>query len=89
MTELTQGTLVANYEILEQIGEGGMASVYRVRHRVLQSIHALKVLDSKLARDDTLRERFLSAGRIQARLNHPAIVAVTDVVAEPACTASS
>ena len=83
MSELTPGTLIGNYEILEPIGEGGMATVYKVRHRVLQSIHALKVLDSKLTRDDSLRERFLSEGRIQASLKHPAIVAVTDIVAQP------
>lgn len=83
MSNLVPGTVVDRYEVLEVMGEGGMATVYKARHRVLESIHALKVLDPALARDDDLRERFLSEGRIQATLNHPNIVSVTDIVAEP------
>ena len=83
MSNLTPGTTVDRYEVLEVMGEGGMATVYKARHRILGSIHALKVLDPALARDNDLRERFLSEGRIQANLNHPNIVSVTDIVAEP------
>jgi serine/threonine-protein kinase len=59
-----------------------MASVWRVRHVVLDSGHALKVLRPELVVRPELRERFLSEGRIQAQLRHPNIAAVTDVVAE-------
>jgi eukaryotic-like serine/threonine-protein kinase len=76
------GQVVGRFEVLEVVGEGGMAVVYRVRHETLHSTHALKVLDPILARDQTLRQRFLTEGRIQARLKHPNIVAVTDVVVE-------
>lgn len=82
MSFLEVGRVVGRFEILEVLGEGGMAVVYKVRHRTLHSIHALKVLDPALARDGALRQRFLNEGRIQAGLRHPNIVAVTDVVVE-------
>jgi eukaryotic-like serine/threonine-protein kinase len=83
MPDLAPGTVIDRYEIVDVIGEGGMATVYKARHRFLESTHALKVLDPTLARNDDLRERFLSEGRIQATLRHPNIVAVTDIVAQP------
>ncbi len=54
-----------------------MASVYRVRHSQLGSMHALKIL--KL-RGEGIRRRLLREGRVQAMLNHPNLVSVTDVV---------
>jgi serine/threonine protein kinase len=83
MSELENGSTVGNYEVVGLIGTGGMASVYRVRHRMLGSEHVLKVLDPALTHEPSLRDRFLAEGRIQAQLNHPAIVAVTDIVVEP------
>ena len=80
---LGAGTTVGSYEVLGRIGEGGMATVYKVRHLALHSVHAMKVLNPELARDNTIRERFLSEGRIQANLRHPNINRVTDLVAEP------
>ena len=65
------------FTVLGVIGEGGIATVYRVRHTSLQSDHALKLLH--LQKGDTTR-RLLIEGRIQARLRHPNVVAVTDVV---------
>lgn len=79
---LEPGRVVGRFEVLEVVGEGGMAVVYKVRHQALHSIHALKILDPTLARDEGLRNRFLTEGRIQAGLKHPNIVAVTDVVVE-------
>ena len=71
------------YEILAVLGEGGFATVYRARHVGLLSDHAVKVLHGHLAEDTELRARFLAEGRIQARLRHPNIVAVTDIVTSP------
>jgi serine/threonine-protein kinase len=65
------------YAVEEAIAKGGMALVYRVRHLELGSVHALKVL--AIAGPD-VKERLLQEGRVQARLRHPNIVAVTDVV---------
>jgi serine/threonine protein kinase len=65
------------FEVLELLGEGGLAHVYKVRHVALGSIHALKLLSWRKKR---LAERLLLEGRIQAQLQHPNIVAVTDIV---------
>jgi serine/threonine-protein kinase len=81
---LQPGTqLDGRYEIVRLLGQGGMAAVYEVRHLGLHSTHALKVLNPDLARNDELRGRFLSEGRIQARLRHPNIVQVTEIVTTP------
>ncbi len=77
------GEIVGNYEVLSLLGEGGFAEVYRVRHRLLGSDHALKVLYEELLKRDEVRQRFLGEARLQARLKHPGIVRVTDLIAEP------
>lgn len=81
--DLRPGTVVGNYEIVSELGHGGMAYVYKARHRILDHWCALKVLDPVLVREPDMRERFLQEGRIQSRLRHPSIVAVTDVVVAP------
>lgn len=77
------GDVIDRYEVEAALGEGGMASVYRVRHTLLGSLHAMKVLHPELLRSHDLRERFLAEGRIQAQLHHPHIAAVTDLVSAP------
>ena len=80
---LTIGQSVGNYVVEEEIGLGGMAVVYRVRHQILDSTHALKVLLPHLLREPQLLERFLEEAKLQARFRHPALVRVTDIVSEP------
>ncbi len=64
--------------IVEEIlGRGGMATVYRARHETLGSAHALKVLDLPFP---SIRARLIQEGQVQARLRHPHIVAVTDLI---------
>ena len=77
------GDQVGSYEIVGLLGEGGFAQVYRVRHRVLGSDHALKVLRTELLDMEEVRSRFLDEARVQAQLKHPNIVQVTDLIAEP------
>jgi serine/threonine-protein kinase len=80
---LSPGNVVERYEVERELGGGGMARVYKVHHVALGSIHALKVLDPELVGNAELRARFLDEGRIQARLKHPNILGITDVVAAP------
>src|ERR1700730_15375867 len=68
----------AGYRIEGLIRHGGMASVYRARHLVLQRAAALKVLAPALARDQRFRARFLGESRTAASLDHPHIVPIYD-----------
>ncbi len=74
---LSQGESVDRYVVEGVLGEGGMAVVYRLRHKTLGSTHALKVL--KVDRAD-IRARLVTEGQLQASLRHPNIVAVNDVL---------
>ncbi len=65
------------YTIVATLGEGGMAQVYRARHEGLGVDVALKVLT--LAHP-SIRKRLMAEGQVQARLRHPNIVSVHDVV---------
>lgn len=80
---LTSGQRIGNYEVIRLLGEGGASRVYEVRHIVLDSRHALKVLRPELLESVQLRQRLLDEARIQAGLRHANILRVTDVVAEP------
>ena len=77
---LEPGAQIEKYIVEEPLGAGGMGAVFRVRHAVLDTHFALKVLDPGLRVTLALRERFLAEGRIAARLQHPNIVRVTDTV---------
>lgn len=72
--------LRGSYVIEEEIGDGGMGTVYSCHHKTLGTRYALKVLDPKLARMDILRKRFLAEAKIQAKVVHPHIVHVMDVL---------
>ncbi|MCC6216653.1 MAG: serine/threonine protein kinase [Polyangiaceae bacterium] len=73
------GSLVDDrYEILAVLGEGGMGTVYRVRHRHLGRTLALKALRRDLARESDLAERFLREARAAALVVHPNVVAIMD-----------
>ena len=78
---LPNGTVLrGSYVIENKIGEGGMGVVYSCHHKTLGTRYALKVLDPKLARIDLLRQRFLAEAKIQAKVVHPHIVHVMDVL---------
>lgn len=74
---LQAGDVVERYRVELTLGEGGAATVYRVRHTTLGTLHALKVLH---VHHPTMRARLVDEGRIQARLRHPNIVQVSDVL---------
>ena len=80
---LELGTHIEKYEVLEDLGAGGMARVFKVRHTLLGSFHVLKVLDPSLVADEQMRKRFLGEGQIQAQVRHPNIAQVTDVIIQP------
>jgi len=67
------------YEVIEPVGSGGMAVVYRARDQWLQREVALKVLTPAGARSANTRTRFLQEARTMASLDHPHVVRVLDV----------
>ena len=72
-------TLSSRYEILEKIGEGGMAVVYKARCHLLNRNVAIKVLKDEYAKDETFVKRFRTEAQSAAALTHPNIVSVYDV----------
>ncbi len=80
MEDLYIGKLLDNrYEIMEQVGSGGMAVVYKAKCHRLNRMVALKILKSDLAQDAEFRRRFHDESQAVAMLSHPNIVAVYDV----------
>jgi len=78
---------IGQYEVLGELGSGGMAEVYLGRHHQLGNAVAIKVLDARYDRDPSFRQRFVDEARIQANLKHASILAVQDIVAEEDLTA--
>jgi serine/threonine protein kinase len=76
--EPTPGSAFGDYEILAELGAGGMGRVFRARHLTLQRDVALKVLGEQFAYDESYRQRFLKEARAAAKLNHPNIVQIYD-----------
>lgn len=76
------GQLLDNrYELLEVIGTGGMAVVYKARCHRLNRLVAVKVLKDEFSGDEEFRRRFRAEGEAVAMLSHPNIVQVFDVSA--------
>src|ERR687896_724800 len=79
MTEVADNTLVdGRYRILERIGSGGMADVYRAEDTHLGREVALKMLHRRFARDAEFVERFRREASSAAGLQHPHVVNVFD-----------
>src|ERR1043165_4679022 len=76
---LSVGTKLGPYEILSQIGAGGMGEVYKARDTRLNRSVAIKVLPEHIAKREDLRARFEREARAVASLNHPHICTLHDV----------
>lgn len=72
-------TLVNRYQILEKIGDGGMALVYKAKDTLLNRLVAVKVLRSQFATDEKFIERFRREAQNAASLSHPNVVNIYDV----------
>src|ERR1022692_1356167 len=72
------GAKIAGYLLEEQIGQGGMAVVYRARDERLDRRVALKLLAPGLASDTAFRQRFIRESRAAAAVDHPNIIPVYD-----------
>jgi serine/threonine protein kinase len=77
MKDLT-GTRIGQYEIVERLGGGGMAVVYRAVQQPLGREVALKALSSELFQDDGFVKRFETEAKTLAKLDHPNILPIYD-----------
>ena len=73
------GILDHRYELLEHIGGGGMADVYKAHDTILDRMVAVKILHAQLANDEEFLEKFRLEAKGAARLSHPNIVGIYDV----------
>ncbi len=75
-----EGRLLGNrYEILEKIGNGGMAMVYKAKCHVLNRLVAVKILRDEFTTDEEFIKRFSIEAQAAASITHPNIVSVYDV----------
>jgi len=75
---LTVGENVGPYRIVEQLGQGGMATVFKAYHAALDRYVAIKVMHPAFKEDPTFLARFQREARVVAKLEHPNIVPVYD-----------
>jgi len=74
--ELVRSQLKDEYEILDELGRGGMAIVFKAREKQLEREVAIKVLPFSLAFDKEFVERFQREARTSAKLEHPGIIPI-------------
>lgn len=77
---ITTGAVLSHYLVLERLGRGGMGEVWKAENIRLKKIVALKTLSPKLLADADAKARFLREARLIARLDHPNIASVFDIV---------
>ncbi|NJC98267.1 MAG: hypothetical protein C3F07_10465 [Anaerolineales bacterium] len=78
MDKLQPGQMLGPYRIIGQIGEGGMATVYKAYQASMDRNVAIKVLPGQLAESAEFTQRFQQEARIIAKLEHPHILPVFD-----------
>jgi serine/threonine protein kinase len=73
---------LGHYQLLTEVGCGGMGKVYKAYHRQLDRVVAIKVMLRNKNFGDKERQRFIAEAKLTARLSHPNIIAVHDVAIE-------
>ncbi|MCE9615954.1 MAG: serine/threonine protein kinase [Lentisphaerae bacterium] len=68
------GSRFGHYQILSELGRGGMATVYKADEESLNRVVALKIMSPKISQDPTMIKRFQREAQAAAQLNHPGIV---------------
>jgi len=73
------GTTISHYEILDELGRGGMGVVYRARDLELDRVVAMKFLPEATSKDERAAERFIIEARAAAKLDHPNVCTIYEV----------
>ena len=80
LEEISPGmTLGGRYEILQELGSGGMGKIYKARDRDLEEVVALKILKSDYAQDPAAQNRFKREIKLSRKISHPCVVKVYDI----------
>lgn len=78
-TTFSAGQTLGPYEVLSQLGAGGMGKVYKARDKRLDRFVAIKILPEHVAKREDLRQRFEREARAVASLNHPHLCVLYDI----------
>src|SRR6202046_3509894 len=76
------GTKIAQYQLLERLGAGGMGEIYKAQDLRLNRFVAVKVLSNSSAGDPERRRRFILEAQAASALNHPNIITIHDIISE-------
>ncbi len=76
---LSPGTQVGRYEVVAELGSGGMGVVYEARDPRLKRTVAIKLLPPDLTKDDTAKQRFLQEAQAASALDHPNICTIHEI----------
>jgi tRNA A-37 threonylcarbamoyl transferase component Bud32 len=79
--------IAKRYRILDTLGEGGMARIYRAEHVSLGKEFALKIMAAELSENPVLRKNFIREAKVASQMDHPHIVQVTDFGVDDDCGA--
>lgn len=82
MVNMIGKVLGGRYEIVEKIGDGGMAIVYKAKCKLLNRYVAVKILRNEYANDEEFRNKFKKESQAAASLSHQNIVGIYDVGVE-------
>ena len=77
--DLTTGQQIGTYRIVRLLGKGGMGAVYEVEHMQLGVHYALKTFTLEEGHVEVLKNKFLTEGKVLARLHDPRLVRVFDL----------
>lgn len=81
--QLTLGsTITERYQIIEELGKGGMGSVYKVMDKEIQQVVALKILNPQIASDETMIERFRNELVLSRKITHKNVCRMYDISKE-------
>ena len=70
---------IGRYQIVEELGRGGMGIVYKGHDPILERPVAIKILSQELVQNSEAKDRFIREAQASARLNHPNITGIYDI----------
>ncbi len=75
-----QNTIIKDYHIQSELGQGGMATVYLAHDNKFNTNVAIKVLNKEFVNNENIRKRFIAEARNMFKMSHPNIIKVTDLI---------